>query len=675
MPDDTMTYQLIVRQLPAAVSGFDDLLQILRKEHGLDAYTAKQRLIGSGLVMFGNGGLEKTGKIAALLHRYGLASWQIVPSPPGMIPSQLQSLEIHHEHLLLMCKSGPIRLERGAQVVGVFADLSGALIDKQVKRLLAQNTYRGRDALNPLTKAEMIPAIFQGQPVLDFYLLDGQGQPQSAVRALPGRFSPTGLGARATMSARGNLEAMLVLVEEYAHPLVLHCDFGLSQLPQCQVERLTEGSSALEGNLKSLNHYGWLLTKLKGDGRPQGEASVNDGSLAAGVAAAMVLGHPASGAVVGVDGGAAVVPGLDEVAREVRAAMHVQEVATPARGQAEKPIRKDLPPPPERPEARMSLNSILTMIGTFAGVGLFILMMEGNSHLLHSVVRNGTRAGVVPGLIAAGLLWAGFYFLRLKRQIENTPTSKICSIAMGMVEVHGRAWRQYALVAPMTQSACVYYRLRKYRRDQKNKWQMVKDVDSSHVAFQIDDGTGRVMIAPQGASVKAKTRQTGFPGQSPLTFTASGSSDENEKWIEEVIYEGATLYVLGFAQPLKAERRSLRERTVEKLRELKLDQSAMHRYDADGDGQISGDEWQVARSDAEQAALEEHLAEGSGRKWQEEHVVIARASQRSMPFIITEESSEAHLTRSYGLIIIPLLLAGLAAAAFSLYKLLEFFAV
>ena len=108
-----------------------------------------------------------------------------------------------------------------------------------------------------------------------------------------------------------------------------------------------------------------------------------------------------------------------------------------------------------------------------------------------------------------------------------------------MVEVHGQARAIYALVAPMTQSACVFYRLRKYRRDKNNKWKLVKEVDSSHVPFQVDDGTGRVTVDPAGASVKAKIQQAGYPGQSPSTFTAFDSAyDEDEKWIEDVIYEG-----------------------------------------------------------------------------------------------------------------------------------------
>ncbi|RLB63753.1 MAG: hypothetical protein DRH08_10635 [Deltaproteobacteria bacterium] len=675
MSEETKTYQLIVRQIPAAGSGLDDLLRILQGEYSLDAYTAKQRLVGPGLVMFGKGGFEKTGKIAALLYRHGFSCWQIVPSRPAVKPSRLRSLEIQHEYIQFESQDGPVRLTRGTEVVAVFADLSGGLIDKHVKRILAQNTYRGRNALEPLSKEEMIPAVFQGKPVLDFYLLDGHGQVQSAIRVLPGKFNPSGLGDRATMSSRGNLEAMLELVKEYARPFRLHCDFGLSQLPKCQVQRLEDGPSALESNLKSLHHYGWLLTRLRGEGRPE-DISAPVGPQVGGVAAAALIGQPALGAVLGADGLATAVPGLGEVSQEIRDALRDEKKPNAAaRDHIKPPVKKDLPPPPERPEVRMTMRKMLTLVGTFAGVGLLVMVMEGDSHLLRVVARYCTRTGAVPGLIAFGFLWYALHFIRLKRKIENTPTSKVRSIAMGLVEVHGKAWRQYALVAPMTQSACVYYRLRKYRREEKNKWRLIKDVNSSHVAFQIDDGTGRVVVDPRGASVKAKTRQTGFPGQSPLTFTTFDSADENEKWVEDIIYEGTALYVLGFARPLRAERRSLRERSVEKLRELKLDRRALHRYDTDGDGQISEDEWQVARSDAEQAALKEHLAEGSGRKRQEEHVVIARPSQRSMPFVIAEVASEAHLIRNYGLISIPLLIIGLSVAGFAIYKFLEFLGV
>jgi hypothetical protein len=674
MSEETKIYQLIVRQIPVAVSELEAMLKELQHQFGLDTYTARQRLIGPGFVLFGKGTLEKTDQIETLLHRHGFACWKTLPEPPGFKPSRLRSLEIHNDYVLFECQGGSVRLGRGTPTVGVFADISGALIDKHVKRLLAQNTYRGRDALEPLSHEELLSAIFQGQAVFDFYLLDNLGQPQQGVRVLPGRFNPAGLGERSSLSARGNLEAMLGLVEEYAQGFRLHCDFGLSQLPKCQVQRLEDSPSAIEDNLKSLTHYGWLLARLQGNGHSQeaSSSSVDELSLVAGVAAAALVGQPALGAVMGADGVAGSIPGLKDFAREIEGAFVDKEGAgATTKRVVDKPVKKDLPPPPERPEKNMSLGQMLTTVGTFLGFGTLFLVLKGNNSLLGSIVQYGVGTGLLAGLVASFLFWSGLHYIRLKRKIENTPTSKIRSLAMGMVEVHGRAKRHYALVAPMTQAACVYYRLRKYRRDKNNKWKLVKDVDSSHVSFQIDDGTGCVVVAPQGASVKAKTRQSGTPGQTPLTFT-SVNNTENEKWVEDIIYEGTTLYILGFAQPLRAERRSLRERTLEKLRELKLDRKALHRYDADGDGQISEDEWQQARSDAEQTALKEHLAEGIERKRQEEHVVIIRPPQRSMPFVIAEAVSEAHLIRNYGLFSLPLLAAGLILAGFALYQLLEF---
>jgi hypothetical protein len=198
------------------------------------------------------------------------------------------------------------------------------------------------------------------------------------------------------------------------------------------------------------------------------------------------------------------------------------------------------------------------------------------------------------------------------------------------------------------------------------------DKDSRHVPFMIEDGTGEVLVAPSGATVKAETRRSGLPGEATLAFHGVSVVDRDEKWVEEIIFEGATLYVLGFAQPHKEKRKSLREKTVEKLRDLKLDRKALHRYDTDGDGRISEEEWQVARSDAEQGALEEHLAaSGSGKK-QQEHAVITRPVQRGLPFVIAETAAEAHLVRKYWLISIPLIILGLTAAGIALYFLLTF---
>lgn len=665
--------QLIIRQRPAADSELDAMLLSLQQEFGLDNYSARQRLIGPGLAYFGKGRRDKTERIAACLQDHGYACWSCPPVEPRFAPDRMRGLEIFENRIRFDCQQEEIYLNRGDAAVCVLADLSGGLIDKHLQRLLAQNTYRGQNALQALGQDEMIQTIYRGQPVFDCYILEADNGVRQAFRVLAGRFNIEGLGGRAGMSTTQNLQAMVRLVEEYADPCRVHYDFGLAQLPKCRVERLSDNPSATINNLASLTYYGWLVAGLHGDGLVRPDPSAD--SVVAGAPAVAVLGQPAFGTVVSQVEGDDELPDLTEVVPELRTAVNDKKdpgTRQPEPRQAAK-TAKDLPPPPERPTRRFSLRRGLALAGMAGGGLLGLLAGAGQFDLIGPLVHYGTAAGVFPGLFAAGLFWGGFYFIRLKRRVENTPTSKVRSIAMGMVEVHGRARRLYALVAPMTQSPCIFYRLRKYRRERNNRWKLVREMDSRHVPFQVDDGTGRVTVDPTGAFVRAKTRQTGYPGDSPLTFTAFRREYEDEKWTEELVFEGTSLYVLGYAYPFKEQRQTLHERTATRLRELKLDHRALYSYDTDGDGRIDQAEWDAARSDAEQKALKEQLAERNERKRQEDHLVIARPRQKRLPFVIAETISEAHLTRRYGLISFPLLLAGLVAAGFAVYKFLEYF--
>ena len=118
MSDETKTYQLIIRQRPAANPELDALLRELQGDFGLETYTARQRLIGPGLALFGKGGLEKTSRIKALLQLYGFACWLIELQKPAFAPDLLRSLEIHNDHIQFACQKGLVRLARGASVPG-----------------------------------------------------------------------------------------------------------------------------------------------------------------------------------------------------------------------------------------------------------------------------------------------------------------------------------------------------------------------------------------------------------------------------------------------------------------------------------------------------------------------------------------------------------------------------
>jgi hypothetical protein len=106
---------------------------------------------------------------------------------------------------------------------------------------------------------------------------------------------------------------------------------------------------------------------------------------------------------------------------------------------------------------------------------------------------------------AAGLylFFRGFRMLERKRLILNTPSSKIRSASMGLVEVSGLAVGPYTMPAPITGLPCYYYRTLawQWKRSGKNsEWVKVAD-ESLHLPFYLDDNTGRVLVNPLGAEL------------------------------------------------------------------------------------------------------------------------------------------------------------------------------
>jgi len=256
----------------------------------------------------------------------------------------------------------------------------------------------------------------------------------------------------------------------------------------------------------------------------------------------------------------------------------------------------------------------------------------------------------------------------MKRQIENTPTSKIRSVAMGMVEVKGEAVRKYALLSPMSHTPCVFYRLTKYqRRGRDYQWRITSVSSSNNVPFYIEDETGRVEVNPAGCRVSAGSKQEGSPGQIGLMKVVN---ETDEKWVEEVIIDGTLLYVLGFAAVKRREGPTLAEKKIEALRELKRNPQNLQQFDLNGDGNIDEDEWDAARTAVEEKVLDKSLQGKQGRKKQEEHIVIGRKKGR--PLIISETHSEENLTARYQYYSIPLFIAAAIATGGSIYLLLNY---
>ncbi|MBN1896636.1 MAG: hypothetical protein JW789_02810 [Candidatus Aenigmarchaeota archaeon] len=143
-------------------------------------------------------------------------------------------------------------------------------------------------------------------------------------------------------------------------------------------------------------------------------------------------------------------------------------------------------------------------------------MSEGNG-FLYAV------AGFFFGLF---LFYRGIRAFMRKRLIENIPTSKIRSIAMGMVEIFGRVEPQTAkkiLRSPMSKKDCVYYKYKveEYRSSGKSGHWVTIDKGEKGLPFHVRDDTGVVLVDPKGASVdipKDFHFSTGFRKKEPETL-------------------------------------------------------------------------------------------------------------------------------------------------------------
>jgi len=145
---------------------------------------------------------------------------------------------------------------------------------------------------------------------------------------------------------------------------------------------------------------------------------------------------------------------------------------------------------------------------------------------------------VVGMLLGVGLFIQGFRWLRKKRMIENIPTSKIRSIAMGLVEIFGEVVPQKStlLKSPLRDKDCVYYKytIEEHRSDGKNSRWVRIDRGEDAVPFLLKDATGSVLVDSRNAKVdlsKDYEFQSGFGKDPPATV-------QNFLWGHRMSHEG-----------------------------------------------------------------------------------------------------------------------------------------
>tara|TARA_B110000438_G_scaffold286645_1_gene318083 strand:- start:155 stop:946 length:792 start_codon:yes stop_codon:yes gene_type:complete len=108
------------------------------------------------------------------------------------------------------------------------------------------------------------------------------------------------------------------------------------------------------------------------------------------------------------------------------------------------------------------------------------------------------------------LFFSGLIKINRDRLIANMPTSKIRSVALGLVEIYGEVVKhKEALTAPLSGKECVYCRLSitEWTRGRKRSYPHELRAKEKGVLFKIDDGTGQILIDARGANLENLTRR------------------------------------------------------------------------------------------------------------------------------------------------------------------------
>lgn len=587
-------YYLIIRPFSIEPRKIEPYLGPLSTMTGLDRLTLRQKFTGRSLQVLRQdadpGPLEE---ISEKLQEEGFPSVIVgkdeIENPPR--PVRISGFEIGRDQLGLIDPEGE-------RVCSLDGSRNGLLVlssthMKELRNKLVAKLVMTKNGSFPL--GQLLTFIFQNHPVMDFYI-SGRDTP---VRLDGLKFNYNTLEDENKGAVALNFPVLIKLIRKFSSDLVLDTGFGENSLPF--LHPLSENSP--ERVLREFSLYSRFVSLVYAKGvfaaeRPRG--ALPDVPLLKDLGGLVWAGPLLFGGTE----------------TETKRAGAVRQDA-----QAEESPRV-LPSPPAGP-----VDVVPGRISTW-GTGFHLYLGNykryvralGPPELVYPVSFVFLGSFMMGhllkrplflslGLIAFGVILFihAFVALNRKRDIENCPTTRIRSMPMGLVEVKGRARQKYFLKAPYSYTDCVYYAYKVYEwvgRGDGSTCRLKKWGESGKVPFYVEDETGRVLVDPEHAIIKAGISQDVSRSFFDMLGSVPASEvDGQRKVVEVVIPAGQPIYVMGFARPVRTGSGERKKTYLQRLRELKRDRAGLAQYDHDGDGKISEEEWDAARNAIEEEIL------------------------------------------------------------------------
>lgn len=259
---------------------------------------------------------------------------------------------------------------------------------------------------------------------------------------------------------------------------------------------------------------------------------------------------------------------------------------------------------------------------------------------------------------AVASLLASIRMFHRARLIEDMPTSKVRSAPQGYVELYGTAkWLDGPeIFAPLTGLPCTWYSYSIEERSKhgKRRWQRIDHGESVHL-FLLEDDTGACVIDPEAAIVTPSVNETWYgsrrsralntlkahPAIDILSKTLSRAGAPY-RYTERRLNINEPLYAMGEFTSVGTDfRKEIDHLVRDFLNKLKREKKKLAAYDANQDGTIDQEEWESARKDAHQAAIQKQLENPLPRST---HLLKTPESKTQQPFLLSAKT-ESHLSR------------------------------
>ena len=185
------------------------------------------------------------------------------------------------------------------------------------------------------------------------------------------------------------------------------------------------------------------------------------------------------------------------------------------------------------------------------------------------MMRLDSAVWATAGLaVGPWLYWRGFRTLRKRQLIANTPTARIRSMAMGLVEICGAVEPRSTVEAPFSGRACAYWEV-DIAVQHRRGWRIVHRNRSGN-PFYLSDETGVALVYPHGSECRINYGSEEQCAGIMLPPCYADYMSEHASLVgglarlgtlrfrERILEAGQRVYVLGTAMP-KAQARAINQ--------------------------------------------------------------------------------------------------------------------